>query len=136
MATRRPLPRPDDPLTAEYFDHCAKGKLCFQRCDGCNRWRHVPRIMCAHCGSDQWEWQESSGRGHVFSWTVCHQAMHPGFADEVPYAVAVIELDEGVRMVSGIRGIDPGDLELDLPVRVTFVAVDDGVSLPYFEPAA
>ena len=132
---RRPLPRPDDPLTVEYFEHCNRHKLCFQRCSACDTWRHVPRIQCAKCGSPEWEWAESSGRGSLFSWTVCHQAMHPAFADEVPYAVAVVELEEGVRMVSGLRGVDLDTLTLEMPLRVTFEQVDDGVSLPYFTAA-
>lgn len=132
MAGRKPLPHPDDPMTAEYFEHCSAGKLCFQRCVGCSTWRHVPRIQCAQCGSPDWEWAQSSGRGKLFSWTVCHQAMHPGFADEVPYTVAVVELEEGVRMVTGLRGVPVESLTLDLPLRVTFEDAGEGVSLPYF----
>lgn len=135
MPGRKPLPHPDDPMVAEYFEHCAAGKLCFQRCTGCHTWRHVPRIQCAQCGSPDWEWAESSGRGTLFSWTVCHQAMHPGFADEVPYAVAVVELEEGVRMVSGLRDVPFDSLTLDLPLKVVFEAAGEGVSLPYFTSA-
>ena len=135
MPGRRPLPRPDDPMVTAYYEHCAAGKLCFQRCSGCGTWRHVPRIMCAQCGSAEWEWAESSGRGKLFSWTVCHQAMHPAFADEVPYAVAVVELEEGVRMVTGLRGIDLDALALDLPLRVTFEEAAEGIALPYFTSA-
>lgn len=134
MTTRRPLPQPDDPLVQEFFDHCAAGKLCFQRCTDCDTWRHVPRIQCAACGSVKWVWAESSGRGTLFSWTVCHQAMHPAFAEEVPYAVAVVELEEGVRMVTGLRGVALDQLELNLPLRVTFENMGDEVSLPYFVP--
>ena len=135
MAGPKPLPHPDDPMTAEYFEHCAAGRLCFQRCKACDTWRHVPRILCAQCGSPEWEWAESSGRGKLFSWTVCHQAMHPAFVDEVPYAVAVVELDEGGRMVSGLRGVPLESLALDLPLRVTFEEAGEGVSLPYFTSA-
>ena len=135
MSTPHPLPRPEDPMVQEYFDHCSAGRLCFQRCSDCGTWRHVPRIQCASCGSPEWEWSESTGRGTLFSWTVCHQAMHPAFVDEVPYAVAVVELEEGVRMVSGLRGVDLDALALDLPLRVHFENMGDGVSLPYFGPA-
>lgn len=132
MAGRKPLPHPDDPMTVEYFEHCSAGKLCFQRCTSCRTWRHVPRIQCAKCSSPDWEWAQSTGRGKLFSWTVCHQAMHPGFADEVPYAVAVVELEEGVRMVAGLRGVPLDTLSLDLPLQVTFEDAGEGVSLPYF----
>ena len=130
-ATRRPLPRPEG-LDSEFFEHCAQRKLCFQRCTACHTWRHVPRLMCASCGSADWEWSESSGRGKVFSWTVTHQAMHPAFADDVPYVVALIELEEGVRMVSGLRGIEADELALEFPVQVVFEEVGEGVSLPFF----
>lgn len=129
----RPLPRPEG-LDAEFFEHCAARRLCFQRCETCGAWRHIPRLMCAKCGSPDWEWSESSGRGVVFSWTVTHQAMHPAFADDVPYAVAVVELEEGVRMVTGLRGIEPDRVRLDLPVEVIFEDVGEGVVLPFFGP--
>jgi uncharacterized OB-fold protein len=132
--TPKPLPRPEG-LDIEFFEHCAKGRLCFQRCRSCGQWRHIPRLMCAACGSPEWEWSQSSGRGRIFSWTVTHQAMHPAFAADVPYVVALVELEEGVRMVTGLRGIEPAELALDLPVVVSFEDAGEGVLLPYFRPA-
>ena len=52
----RPLPSPDDPLVAEFWAHCNRGELCFQRCEECGTWRHLPRFVCASCGSDRWSW--------------------------------------------------------------------------------
>lgn len=130
-AVSRPAPMPEG-LNAEFYQHCAQGELCFQRCTDCGTWRHLPRVMCAHCGSDQWSWQRASGRGRLFSWTVTHQAMHPSFAGDVPYIVAVIELDEGVRMVSGVRNLPPDRLQIDLPMEVTFEHVSEDIALPYF----
>ncbi len=134
VKTLKPLPRPEG-LDVEFFEHCAKRRLCFQRCRSCGHWRHVPRLMCATCGSPDWEWSQSSGRGKIFSWTVTHQAMHPAFANDVPYVVALVELEEGVRMVTGLRGFEPDQLALDLPVVVSFEDVGEGVLLPYFRPA-
>lgn len=132
-----PKPAPDpDGLNAEFYEHCAKGELCFQRCEDCGTWRHLPRYMCAACGSDRWKWAASSGRGKIFTWTVTHQAMHPAFAADVPYAIIVVELEEGVRMVSASRGIAPSALELGLPVRVEFERLSEQMALPVFRPVS
>ena len=132
-AISKPLPKPDG-LNAEFYEHCAKEKLCFQRCNECRTWRHLPRSMCAKCGSTDWAWEESSGRGRIFSWTVTHQAIHPAFAGDVPFAVVVVELEEGVRMVSGLRDLPPEEISLDLPVEVEFERVSEQIALPYFRP--
>ncbi len=132
-AIPKPIPKPDR-LNAEFYEHCAKEKLCFQRCNECRTWRHLPRSMCAKCGSTDWAWEESSGRGRIFSWTVTHQAIHPAFAGDVPFAVVVVELEEGVRMVSGLRDLPPEEISLDLPVEVEFERVSEQIALPYFRP--
>lgn len=123
-------------LNAEFYRHCARGELRFQRCSECGTWRHLPRFMCAQCGSERWSWELSSGRGRVYSWTVTHQAMHPAFAAEVPYAVLVVELDEGVRMVGRLRDLLPADLELSLSVEIVFDPISDEVALPGFRPTS
>jgi uncharacterized OB-fold protein len=130
-----PKPRPVlEGLTAAYYEFCARGELRFQRCDDCGAWRHPPRVLCAGCGSSRWSWGRSTGRGRIFTWTVVHQAMSPAFLDEVPYAVIVVETDEGVRVVANLRGAGPEELRLDLPVEVTFETVDDTLTLPMFRP--
>lgn len=121
-------------LNAEFYAHCARGELRFQRCGACGVWRHPPRFLCAACGSPEWTWERSSGRGRIFSWTVTHQALDPAFADELPYAVVVAELDEGPRLVGNLRGITPAELALDLPVEVEFEPVSDRVALTHFVP--
>jgi uncharacterized protein len=119
-------------LNAEFYAHCAAGELRFQRCEACATWRHPPRARCAACGSDQWEWALATGGGRVFSWTITHRPLDPGFADEVPYAVVVAEMDEGPRLVGNLRGIEPTELELDLPIVVVFEPVADNVALTHF----
>ena len=126
-----PKPRPVlDGATAEFYAFCRDGELRFQRCSTCGAWRHPPRVLCAVCGSPRWSWEPSSGRGQVFSWTVVHQATHPAFASEAPYAVVVVETDEGVRFVSNLRDAGPEVLRLGLPVEVVFEPVDDTLTLP------
>jgi uncharacterized OB-fold protein len=128
-------PSPDG-LTAELYAHLARGELRLQRCDGCGAWRHPPRVMCGRCGSEAWQWTATSGRGVVYSWTVTHQALVPPFAEDVPYAVVVVELEEGPRLVTAVRGIEHGALRLGLPVELRVARVSDTVGLHYFVPRA
>ncbi len=127
----KPLPEMQG-HSKEFYDWCAKGELRFQRCTNCDTWRHVPREMCAKCGSNEWEWAKSSGRGTVFTWTVAERAMHPAFVDAVPYAPVVVEMDERVRVVSEIIDCEPGELEIGMRVEVAFDKVSDDVMLPKF----
>lgn len=129
-----PLPQPDDDLVAEFWAHCAREELRFQRCSACGDWRHLPRLRCARCGSGEFNWDRSSGRGRVYSWTITHQAPLRAFAGRVPYAALVVELEEGVRMVSGLVEATPDVLRLDLPVEVVFERVGPDAALPQFRP--
>jgi uncharacterized protein len=121
-------------LNGEFYAFCAQGELRFQRCSDCSTWRHPPRYRCGACGSGDWTWERSSGRGRVFSWSITHQALDPAYADELPYAVVVVELDEGPRVIGNLRGLAPADLRLDLPVEVEFETVADRVALTHFHP--
>jgi len=94
----------------------------------------MPRESCAACGSFNWSWERSSGKGQVFSWTVMHRALHPGFTPDIPYATVIIELAEGVRMVSRVLDLDPEQLRVGLPVAVVFDDVTPEVTLPKFRP--
>jgi hypothetical protein len=129
------LPSELDELAAAFYAECGKGRLAFQRCTDCGAWRHLPRWGCPSCGSGAWEWAPSSGRGRVYSWTVTQRPMLPGLSLPIPYVVAVIELEEGVRMVAGLRGIDPAALALDLPVAVELEPAGDGMAVPWFRVA-
>lgn len=129
--TARPLPTLQG-LAGEFYGWCAKGELRFQRCDACAVWRHVPREMCAACGSPAWSWQRSSGRGRIFTWTVAARAMHPGFAADAPYAPVVVEMEEGVRLVSQMLDCAPDALAIDMPVVVELVPTAPDVVLPKF----
>src|ERR1051326_2881051 len=132
--SERPLPPPDDDLVAQFWKHCSEERLAFQRCRDCGNWRHLPRVLCARCGSARWEWAASSGRGRIFSWTITHQPLVRNFPEPVPYAVIVVELVEGVRMVAGLRGLKLDELELDMPVEVVFEQAGD-MKLPFFRPS-
>lgn len=121
--TPQPAPRPWSPpgeLTRGFWDAAAEHRLVIQRCDECGTWRHYPQERCPQCTSDAWTWQAVSGRGTIYTFTVTHQAFHPYWADRVPYAVATIELDEGVRLVSDLPPTDTDRVAIGAPVEVFF----------------
>lgn len=127
----KPLPVLEG-LTEEFYGWCRNGELRFQRCTECAAWRHVPREMCPECGSIDWDWQASSGRGKVFTWTVAVRPLHPAFAGAAPYAPVVVELEEGVRLLSEVVDCPPDELRIDMPVEIVFDAVTAEVTLPKF----
>ena len=131
----KPLPVLEG-LTKEFYDFCKQGTLHFQRCAGCSAWRHVPREMCPECGSWDWVWAPSTGRGKVFSWTVVGRALHPAFQDDTPYAPVIVEMDEGVRLLTQVTDVAPDALEIDMPVEIAFDAVTPEITLPRFRRAA
>jgi uncharacterized OB-fold protein len=131
MNYEKPLPAMAG-LAGGFYGWCAKGELRFQRCSGCQAWRHVPRELCPECGSREWSWERSSGHGRVFTWTVATRAIHPGFEQDIPYAAVVVEMDEGVRVLSQVADCPPDELTMDMPVEVTFEAVTPEVTLPKF----
>jgi uncharacterized OB-fold protein len=128
----RILPTPLGP-SAELYAYWAQGELRLQRCAQCNTWRHPPRYRCATCGSAEVNWELATGRGHVFSWTITHRAVDPAF--EPPYAIVVVELEEGPRLVGNLDGIPNDDLRLDLPVVVSLEPASETIGLVTFRPA-
>lgn len=132
--TDKPVPVPT-PETQPFWDGCAAGELRIQRCTDCGKPYFYPRPVCPDCGSANVEWFTASGRATLYSYVINHRAA-PGFADDGPYAIAVVQLEEGPRMMSNIRGLPatPEALVLDMPLQVTFEARGN-VSLPQFEPA-
>lgn len=119
-------------LNGEFYAFLARGELRLQRCTACGIWRHPPRFRCARCGSREVTWEPASGRGHVFSWTVTHRAVDPAFTP--PYAILVVELEEGPRVVANLRGLEPSELVLALPVVAEIEHVSDTVGLLWFRP--
>jgi len=118
--------------TQFFWDGVAAQKLLIQRCSGCGKLRHPPRPMCPHCNSLAWEAIESSGKGEVYSFAMPHHPPLPFF--EYPYIVALVQLEEGTRIVSNLCGIDPSQVKIGMPVEVFYESFDDGVVLPLFRP--
>ncbi|OBJ03092.1 Zn-ribbon domain-containing OB-fold protein [Mycobacterium sp. 1465703.0] len=122
------------PDTEFFWNGLRQNKLLIQRCDGCGQLRHPPRPMCPHCRSLEWEAIESSGRGTVYSYVMPHEPKFPFF--EYPYVVVLVELDEGVRLVSNLTGINPADITPGMPVEVHFQTFDDDLVLHQVRPKA
>jgi uncharacterized OB-fold protein len=134
-AYTKPLPEPSRD-SKPYWDALAEGRLVIQQCAACGTLRHYPRPVCDACYSMDVTWRQACGRGRVHSWTVAHHAFHPGFKGELPYVLATVDLEEGVRMVAQLRGMAPEAMAIGLPVEVTFERAGDGLTLPVFAPAA
>jgi hypothetical protein len=134
-AYAKPLPQ-ITPEMKPFWDAARRHELVVQRCHACRAYRFPARDICSRCLSREADWTRVSGRGTVFSWAVMHQVYHPGFAGEIPYAVVVIELDEGARLVSNLVGCPVGDIRAGMPVEVVFEDVTPDVTLPKFRPRA
>ncbi len=124
-----------DPLVTEdselFWSAADDSRLVAQRCSGCGALRHPPRPMCPHCHSLEFEPQELSGRGTVYSFAVLHHPQNPAF--EYPVLAALIDLEEGVRLMSNLRGMDPSEIRIGMPVAVTYVPTLGGHQVPVFE---
>ena len=131
---RRPLPQPT-PETEAYWDGCRRGEVVLPRCRDCGRFHFYPRALCPHCWSAALDHVATSGRGRLYSYVINHRPA-PGFEDRAPYIIAVVELEEGVRVLSNLVGIEPdaSTLSLDMPVEVVFEEVSSDITLPLFKP--
>jgi len=128
--------RPDPVFTADaafFWEGAERGELLCERCTGCARLRHPPRPMCPHCRSTARETVRLSGRGRVLSWIVPRHPPPLGFTE--PPVVVLVELEEGVRVVSNLEGAAPSELAPDLPVAVAFAPTRGGHAVPVFHPA-
>jgi uncharacterized OB-fold protein len=132
-ANRRFVPTPT-PETQHFWDGCKHGELRLQRCDACSHTYFPPRPFCPKCASREVSVLPASGKATLWSYVIHHRPM-PGFP--TPYAIAVVQLDEGPRMMTNIVNCEqtPEALQLDMPLQVVFEAVSDEIRLPLFQPA-
>lgn len=130
---RRPKPKPT-PETQSYWDGARAGELRLQRCRACERAYFPPRPFCPHCASRDVATFRASGRASLYSYVIHHRES-PGFTP--PYAIAVVALAEGPRMMTSLVGVaqTPEALVLDMPLEVEFQTLDAEISLPVFRPA-
>jgi len=128
------LPRIDEESRG-YWEALARHELYIQRCRDCGAKRFYPRAHCPVCLSAATEWVRASGRGTVYSFTVTYQNQAPGYRDTLPYVLAVVELAEGVRLMTNVVDCAPEAVRIGMPVEVLFEDVTPEVTLPKFRPA-
>ena len=129
----KPLPKPT-PWSRPFWVACKERKLLVQKCEDCQKYIFYPKLFCPFCLSERLHWVESSGKGKIYSFTVVYSYQPTEFEDDVPYVIAVIELEEGVRMMSNIVECKPDDIRCDMEVEVIFEQVTDDVTFPRFRP--
>ncbi len=120
--------------TEVYWQGCREHRLLIQKCTICSQFQFYPRIMCSHCMSKDMEWTQASGRGKVASYTIIHRAISKAYQDEVPYVVALVELEEGPTMMSNIIHCDPQEVAIGMEVEVKFEEWSENVTIPKFLP--
>lgn len=121
-------------LVGPFWEAAARGQLHLPRCTHCGRWSWPPRRCCPVCSRCTFEWVVAAGTGVVHTFTVVRQVADPWLAGRAPYAVAMIDLTEGPRIMSNVVGCAIDDVRIGMPVRVAFVDAGDGLSLPVFTP--
>jgi uncharacterized OB-fold protein len=129
----RALPAPDG-TERPFFEAAARGELCYQRCPECEHGQFYPRPVCTACGASP-GWARASGRGVVHTFTVVRQNAMPPFKEELPYVVAMIELEEGVRMMGNVTDCAPEDVHVGLAVEAYAVEYAEGMAVPFWRPA-
>lgn len=131
---QRPIPEAT-PETQEFWDGARRHELRIQRCKGCGKAYFFPRPFCPRCSSRDVEWFTASGRAKLHTYVINHRPA-PGFKDWTPYVIAIVELEEGPRMMSNVVGVEasPEHLPLDLPLEVTWERQSDEITLPLFRP--
>lgn len=123
------------PESEPFWAGCAEGRMVLPRCEGCRRFHFYPRRFCPYCDCEDIEWREASGAGIVYSFAVVEKPIEKAFSSLVPYVIAIVELEEGIRMLSHVVEVDPADMACGMRVRVRFRRVSDTLTVPVFGPA-
>ncbi|HVX29096.1 MAG TPA: Zn-ribbon domain-containing OB-fold protein [Nitrolancea sp.] len=136
MDYKKPLPQAD-PVTAPFWESVKAHAMKIQRCNDTGKFFFYPRGMSPFTLSDNISWEPVSGKGTVHAFSIVHNNRAPGFADEIPYVVAMIELEEGPRMMSNLIDVepDPEHVKIGMPVEIVYDDVTDEITLPKFRPA-
>lgn len=130
---RKPIPRVDEE-SKPFWEACARHELYVQKCRRCGKVFYYPRSFCPEDLTQDLAWVRCSGRGKVYTFTVTYQNQSPGFRENLPYVMAYVELEEGVRLLTNIVGCKPEEVRIDMPVEVRFEDVTPDVSIPVFKP--
>ena len=117
-----------------FWDGTQQGKLLIQECPECGHRQFYPRNICKACGASP-NWLEASGRGTLYTFSIVRQYLLPPFKDMLPYVTAMVDLDEGVRMITNLVDCDLSDVKIGMPLEVKFVKARDDLTVPYWRPA-
>ena len=122
--------------TAAFWDGCKERELRLQCCSDCGQYQFPPQSFCRHCSGDNLTWVATPGRGKVLSYTIVYWSPNPAYASDTPYSLALIQLDEGPRMLTNIEGCPPGQVRIGMEVAVVFEQCGPDIMLPKFRPAS
>ncbi len=131
---RKPLPQPSA-VSQEFWAGLKAGEIRLPRCRQCDRFVFYPRTICPYCMGVEFDWVKVGSDGKVYSFTVVRRAMIPAFQEDVPYVLAIVELEEGPRLTTNIVNCPVDDVRVDMPVRATYDDVTADITLLKFEPA-
>jgi uncharacterized protein len=136
-APQRPLPSPLTPEAKPYWDGAREGRLMIPKCRACGKPFMHPRVRCPFCASADLEWIHASGRGRLHSFEIAHQILNKAFRVKTPVVLALVELEEGPRLLTNLVNVapDPAKIRCDMPVEVVFEKLTDDITLPMFQPA-
>ena len=129
------LPTPDAE-TQPFWDGARDSQLLIRRCNACGEAHFYPRPFCPRCWSPAVVWEEASGRASLYTWSVVHRNDLPPFGDRVPYVAAVVDLEEGPRMLTNVVDCEFEALEVGMALEVGYQAISDEVTIPVFHPAS
>lgn len=130
---QKPLPQPTK-YSHPYWEATHRHELILQCCLDCQSYRHYPRPRCPKCLSRNYQWVKAKGIGKIYSFTVVYRPLTRAFLQEIPYIFAIVELAEGVRMVSTIVDCNPHQVYIGMPVEVVFTDITPEVTLPRYRP--
>ena len=128
------LPRPT-PLTQPWWDACARGQLLIQHCAACGHFQFYPRSACADCGTGSPDWHQAKGHGEVISFTIIRHPVSSAYAQDIPFAIALVRLEEGPVMMTSLTDCDPESVRIGQPVEVCFEQWTTDITMPKFRPA-
>jgi uncharacterized OB-fold protein len=128
----KPKPRPA-PESLPYWQAAREHRLALPKCEDCQKFWFPPSRTCPHCLSANFSFQNVSGKGKIFSFVTFHRVYRPAFSNDVPYVVALIELDEGPRLLSNIMGVTHDQVKCEMRVEVVFDDYDEDISIPKFK---
>jgi uncharacterized protein len=133
MSVAELLPLPEPSIETEpFWAGVQERKLLMPKCGKCGKVTFPPTVACPHCDAQAFAWTQMSGRGKVFSFVVMHRVYRAAFKEKVPYVIAVIDLEEGPRIISNVVGMPIDEVQCEMPVKVVYEEVRDGYLIPKF----